>query len=138
MSRTTLLQARDIVSPIVGVHKDRLVNLAPGDEVEHVFTPQKNVTLRRVLIRDVTLLRVHIGKVEVPFAFCGEDGRDGRRLSYRATGLLALRDQLVATGAAIDGHDEIALPAGLNVRLLLRNDQERTATPRASLLVEEK
>ena len=109
--------------------------LAPGAECAHVISPQKHATLRRVLTHDVTLVRVQIGRVEVPFKL---DGQEGRRRSYRADGLLSLRAQLVATGAALEGHDEIALVAGLDVRLLLRNDQEAPAKSRAHLLVEEK
>lgn len=123
MSRTILLR----------IHGDDLW-LAPGAECEHVITPQKHATLRRVFVHDVTLVRVQIGRVEVPFKL---DGQEGRRRSYRCDGLLSL-PQLVATGAALEGHDEIALVAGLNVRLLLRNDQEAPAKSRAALLLEEK
>ena len=113
-----------------------LPDIAPGEEHERVIAPQKFVVLRRVIVSDLTLIHLQIGAVEVPFDL---EVSDGPLRTYKPKSLddEALKKCLVAIGAAVATVDSIAIAPGLEVRVLLRNDGQLPAKPRAALLVQE-
>jgi len=114
--------------------ESKLPDAAPGETFERVIAPQKFVVLRRILVRDLTLIGLQIGTVEVPFEL---ESTDGPQRIYRPTGLgdETLRKRLVATGAAVATEDSIAVAPALEVRTVVRNDGDMPAKPRVSLLV---
>lgn len=116
--------------------EDELPDVPPGGEHEQAIAPQKFVVLRRIVVRDLTLVRLQIGVVEVPFEL---ETTDGPLRTYRPKSLNddALKKRLVATGAAVATVDSIAIAPGQEVRVLLRNDGQLPAKPRAALLVQE-
>ena len=114
-----------------------LPDIAPGDEYERVIAPQKFVVLHRILVRDMTLVRLQIGRVEdITFEL---ESTDGPLLAYRLIGLGddALKKALVATGATVTTSSSIAISPGLIIRVLLRNEGDTPVKPRAALLVQE-
>jgi len=116
--------------------EEDLPDVPPGGEFECVSAPQKFVVVVRVVVRDMILVRLQIGTVEVPFELESIDGSVRR---YRPKGLddAELKKRLIATGAAIATLDSIAIIPNLEIRTLLRNDGDTTAKPRAALLVQE-
>ncbi len=118
------------------VRDEDLPDVPPGGEHERVIAPQKFVVLRRVIVRDVALVRLRVGAVEVPFEL---ESADGPQRSYKPRGLDddALKRQLVATGAAVATRDSIAVAPGLEIRARLRNEGDAPAKPRVALLVHE-
>ena len=105
-----------------------LPDVLPGEEYEYVITPQKHVTLCRILVHDLhpvhdlRLVRLQIGAVEISFKL---ERTDGPRRAYQPP---KRRTDLAA---------EIPLLAGQDVRLTLRNHGDVSAKPRAALLVRE-
>lgn len=117
--------------------EDALPDVPPGGEYEREIAPQKFVVLRRILVRDLTLVHLRIGAVdEVPFEL---ESADGSLRTYKPKGLNdeALKKRLVDTGAAAAPQDTIAIAPALEVRLLLRNEGSTPAKPRAALIVYE-
>lgn len=114
-----------------------LPEVRPLEDHEYVIAPQKFVILRRILVRDLHLVRLCIGAAdEIPFKL---ESTDGFRRTYRPSGLEneALKKRLLAVGAAAAPHDEIALAPGLEVRMLLHNKSSTTTKLRVALLVQE-
>jgi hypothetical protein len=114
-----------------------LPDVPAGGEYERGIAPQKFVVLRRIIVRDMTLVRLRIGAVdEVPFEL---ESEDGPQRSYKPKGLDddTLKKRLIETGAAVATRDSIAIVPGLEVRVLLRNKGDVPAKPRAALLVHE-
>lgn len=114
-----------------------LSDLAPSESCAREITPQKNVVLRKILVPNFSLIRLGIGEVdEVPFEL---ESADGRLRTYRPA--IPSDDPVVSqldwTGARMVARDAIRVVAGLTVWLILRNDTDAPAKPRASLLVEE-
>ena len=119
------------------VREEDLPDVAPGDEYEHVIRPQKFIVLHRIGIRDMTLVRLEIGKVkDVPFEL---ESTDGPSRTYRLKGLddSDLKKRLVNTGAAVATINSIAIVPALEVRLFLRNEGDAPAKVRAALFVQE-
>jgi hypothetical protein len=114
-----------------------LPDILPGHEYECVIETQKFVVLRRILVRDLVLVRLEIGNVkDVPFEL---ESKDRAQRNYRLKGLdgEALKKDLVMAGAAVATRDTIAIAPELEVRLLLRNENGVPAKPRAALFVQE-
>jgi hypothetical protein len=116
--------------------EEDLPDVAPGEEYERVIAPQKFVVLRRIIVRDMALIHLQIGVVEVPFELESTDGSVRR---YRPKGLDddALKKRLVATGAAVATSNSIAIAPNLEIRTQLRNEGDAPTKPRAALLVQE-
>ena len=119
------------------VRDDDLPDILPGEEFEHVITPQKHVVLCRIVVGGLHLVRLVIGIIEIPFkleAFANPfkleayDNNDLR--TYRPT---APKQLTIRRTKA----DEIAVVAGQDVRVVLRNEGDEPAKPRAALLVRE-
>lgn len=101
---------------------DALPDVLPGEGYDRVITPQKPVTLCRILVlHNLQLFRLRIGAEEIPFRL---EGCDGNRRGYRP--------MIQGTTA-----NEIAIAAGQDVRITLRNDSLYAVKPRAALLVRE-
>ena len=98
-----------------------LPDLAFGEEYEHVITPQKFVILLQIAVLNVDLVRIQIGKVEVPFELL--PNLDGRTKTYRPAGLDNddLKRRLVETGATVATPHSIAMAPGLDVRTIVKN-----------------
>ncbi len=115
--------------------RGELPALQPGEEHAYEIAAQKFVLLRRILIPPIglTLVRLWIGVVEVPFELESADG------TYRMTGLgdETLKKRLIGAGAAVASFDTVALAPALEVHVLLRNDGAVPEKPRVSLLVQE-
>lgn len=114
-----------------------LPDVPPGGEYERVIAPQKFVVLRRILVRDMTLVRLEIGMVkDIPFEL---ESEDGPQRTYRLKGLDDddLKKRLVKTGAAVATKDSIAIAPAVEVRTILRNEGVAPAKPRAALIVHE-
>jgi hypothetical protein len=116
--------------------EDDLPDVAPGTEYECVIAPQKFVALRRIVVRDLTLVRLAIGTIKVPFELESADG-PVRTYRLRDLGDEDLRRRLVKTGAAVATSEMIAIVPGLEVRTVLRNETTAPAKPRAALIVHE-
>lgn len=119
--------------------EEELPNLGFGDEYERVITPQMFVVLHRIIVRGrfLRLRSLRIGAVsDVPFEL---ENEDGEILHYRPKGLdqTPLKQQLVNTGAAAAGPNAVALPPGMDVWLVLRNEGVVPTKPRAALVVQE-
>jgi hypothetical protein len=124
---------------------DALPDVLPGGEYARVITLQKPVTLHLILVQRLSLLRLQIGAVEVPFtsetvsALHIGDLVNGIRSTYRpawpqnAEGLRALQ----ATGLHVTEDGGITIVPDLDVRLTLRNFGNEPAKPRAALIVHE-
>ena len=110
-----------------------LPDVPPGEDHERVITPQRPVLLRRILVVGMRLVQLRIGATEVPFRL---EGCDGRRCTYRPLPDEEALSRLRASGARSTPEDVI-VPAGMDIRLLLRNDGEAPTKPRAALLVQE-
>jgi hypothetical protein len=83
------------------VRDEDLPDVAPGADYERVIAPQKFVALRRIVVRDLALVRLQVGAVEeVPFEL---ESAEGPVRTYRlgALGDDGLRRRLVETGAAV-------------------------------------
>lgn len=122
------------------IRDDDLPDVAPGEEYECVIAPQKFVAICRIVVRDLTLVRLQIGTVkEVPFELVDQEGAGGPVRAYRLRGLddEDLRRLLVATGAAVATSTMIAIAPGLEVRTVLRNEGTAPAKPRSALIVQE-
>lgn len=139
------------------VHDDDLPDVPPGEEFECVFTPQKHVVLCRIVVRGLCLIRLQTGPVEIPFELDSAKERHVRHgvRTYQLTRGFAVRYVPAATVVTIpegsatadlgcvpvyrtaDGEGEIPLVPGLAVRVLLRNETNAPAKPRAALLVRE-
>jgi len=118
------------------VRDDVLPDIAPGEEYECAIAPQQFVVLRRIYTYGMTLVSLRIGEVEaVPFERISDD----RQSDYALRGLdnADLRERLIATGAAVATADSIAIVPGLEVRVVLRNEGNVPAKPRAALIVQE-
>jgi len=102
--------------------EDALPDVLPGDMYEHGITPQKRITLCRVLVRDLHLAHLRIGNVEISFKL---ENADGPLRTYQPT---LRRTDLVT---------ELQVLAGQDVRVTLRNDGALPVKPRAALLVRE-
>jgi hypothetical protein len=122
------------------VRDEDLPDVPPGGEHDRAITPQKHVVLCRIVVRDLRLVRLQVGEVEVPFELDSEDGalRTYRpACQRRGVPLSTLIAALVRAGAHPTSSDEIGIPAALDVRVTLRNDTDAPARPRAALLVRE-
>ena len=108
-----------------------LPDVPPGEDHERVITPQRHVLLRRILVVGMRLVQLRIGATEVPFRL---EGCDGRRCGYRPLPDGEALSRLRASGARSTSED-VVVPAGMDVRLLLRNDGDAPARPVAALLV---
>jgi len=119
-----------------GVRDEDLPDVPPGEEHECLSRPQRFIVLCRIVVRGMTLVRLRIGTVEVPFEL--ESTNDAvRRYKPKPKDLDGLKNQLRATGAAVATHDSIAITPGLEIRALLRNEGTVPIKPRAALLVQE-
>jgi len=119
------------------VRDDVLPNGTPGETHECAIAPQTFVVLRRIRTYGMTLVSLRIGAVEaVPF---GRIADDGHQHDYAPKDLddASLRERLVATGAAVATADSIAIVPGLEVRVVLRNEGDVPAKPRALIVQEE-
>ena len=119
--------------------EDALPNVAPGEEFERVIATQKFIILHQIIVHDMTLIHLEIGRVkDVPFELHSTD-EPTRTYRYRLKGLddEALKQKLLKTGAAVATRDTIAISPELEVRLLLRNDRGVPAKPCAALFVQE-
>lgn len=128
---------RETVITYWHLREDDLPEVAPGAEYEGRVVPQKFVVLRRILVHDVVLVHLRIGAADdVPFEL---ESEDGALRTYKPRGLddAALRKRIVATGAAVATADSIAIPPGMEVRLILRNEGAVPVKPRSALLVHE-
>jgi len=103
-----------------------LPDVLPGDEYERVITPQKHIVLQRILVHDLTLVRLQIGATLFDFELAPSNGPT--RI-YRPVIPRQLRWRCA---------DEIAVVPGVDVRITLRNETGASAKPRAALLVQEK
>lgn len=112
--------------------EDALADVAPGEEYERVITPQKPVTLRRILC-NLCLERLQVGPVDIPFEITADDGQ----IRYKPIWLHRVRDALARAGSGARGDDGVVVAAGQDVRILLRNETDAPAKPRAALLIEE-
>lgn len=114
-----------------------LPDVAPGDAYEHVIATQKFVVLRRIIVRDMILVRLRIGDVDnVPFELESEDV-PARRYRPKELDDDDLKKRLVATGATVATRNTIAISPGLEICVTLRNTRDTPAKPRAALLVQE-
>lgn len=102
--------------------ENALPDVPPGEEVERVFTPQTHVRLCQILVQSLRLIRLQVGNVSVPFKL--EVVEDLLR-TYESTMFRAVLTS------------EIAVLAGMDVRLTLRNVDSTPAKPRATLFVRE-
>lgn len=119
------------------VRDDILPDIAPGQEYECAIAPQKFVVLQQICTYGMTLVSLRIGAVEsVPFERITADDHQS---DYALRGLddETLRARLIAAGAAVATPDSIAIVPGLEVRIVLRNDGNAPAKPRAALFVQE-
>ena len=127
-----------------------LPDVLPGEEYERVITPQKHVTLCRILVNGLHLVRLQIGAVEeVPFRLMGVDGRRRgyspridlvpRRDDDDSLRSCAAREKLLQIQSIPQPTvpDEVAILAGVNVHITLRNERAVPVKPRAALLVRE-
>lgn len=119
------------------IKDEDLPDLAPGEDYERVIAPQKFVVLHRIIVRGPILVNLRIGAVpDVPFEL---ESMDGEVKRYRPKELRArFFDELLAkVGAAAVGQNAVAIPPGMEIRLLLRNMGTNPTKPRSALLVEE-
>ena len=128
----------DRVSVITDWHTldDDLPDVAPGGEFEGRVAPQKFIVLRRIIVRDLVLIRLQIGEVAVPFEL---ESFDGIQRTYRPKNLddAAIKERLTRTGAAVATRATIAISPNLEIRTVLRNESAAPAKPRAALIVQE-
>ena len=115
-----------------------LPDVAPGEEFEVLITPQKFVVLHRILVREMTLVHLRIGEVDVPFARASV----GDQVTiYRLGDLASLKKQLAEAGAIVAPNNTIAIPPAtdvrVDVRVTLHNHKNTPAKPRAGLFVQE-
>ena len=114
-----------------------LPDLAPGEDYERVFTPQLFVVLHRIIVRGPTLVNLRVGALlDVPFEL---ERHDAEVRSYRPKDLtVRFFDRgLAKIGAAAVGENAIAIPPGMDVWLVLRNEGAKPTKPRAALMVQE-
>ena len=102
--------------------EDDLPDVAPGEEYERRITPQNNLELRRIMIRDLRLIRLRIGNREVAFQQDVVTSDDAAPRGYRPLDPFAVHV------------DSFFVHAGEDVIILLRNDGRVTGKPRAALL----
>lgn len=117
------------------IRDEDLADIPPGKTCERVITPQRHSLLRQIVVRHLQLAWLQIGNVIVPFEICGENGAVR---TYRpiATDIQILR-QLANTGAQVLARHAIRVVAGLDVRVILRNDGASPKKPIVSLIVQE-
>lgn len=136
-NRASITNRTSIITDWRVRNEEALPDIPPGGEYECAIAPQKFVVLYRILVQELTLVRLEIGAIDdVPFEL---ESADGPRRSYRLRSLDddALKKRLVAIGAAVATPDSIALSPGLEVWAHLRNDTAAPAKPRVALLVQE-
>lgn len=120
-----------------------LPDLVFGEEYERVITPQLFVVLHRIIVRGrfLRLRSLRIGALsDVPFELENElENEGGEILHYRPKDLdqEPIKQQLINTGAAAVGPNAVAIPPGMNVLLVLRNESVVPTKPRAALVVQE-
>lgn len=125
------------LSLITDHNESELPDVPPGDEYERVIALQKFIVLYQIMVRGPSLVRLRIGALpDVPFELVSVDGEV--RL-YRPKDLdKQFFDRLlVKVGTAAVGPNAIAVPPGMEVWLVLRNDGEMPTKPRAALIVQE-
>lgn len=119
------------------VRDEDLPDVSPGAEYECVIVPQKFVAIHRIVVRDLALVRLKIGPVEaVPFKL---ESAKGPLRTYRLGDLgdADLRRSLLKIGAAVATSTSIAIAPGLEIRTVLRNEEDAPAKPRVALMVHE-
>lgn len=114
-----------------------LPDIDPSKEHDLLITPQQFVVLHYVLVRErgLVLVRLGIGAVEdLPFELIN-DGDDAK--VYHLKNMGTRKEDLANTGAAVAADNMVAIPPGLDVHLLLRNERLVPVKPRAALFVQE-
>ncbi len=117
-------------------HDENLPDISPGEEFEGRAATQKFIVLRRIVVRDLILVRLQIGTAEVPFEL-ESTGGDQRHYRLKDLDDAAIKQRLIETGAAVATRDSIAISPGLEIRTVLRNEGSVPAKPRAALIVQE-
>jgi hypothetical protein len=102
-----------------------LPDVPPGEEYERVITAQRCVVLCRILVRDLHLVHLQVGVVELAFELYNDSGH---LRTYRPARYGHLR---------VWPRDEVSLLVGLDVRVVFRNGGVAPVKPRAALLVRE-
>lgn len=114
-----------------------LPSVPPGDEHVVVTTPPKFVILYQILVRDMVLKRLEIGGVKnIPFE--AENPSYFPRI-YRLTGLDSekIKSLLGEIGISILSEEALAIPPGLEIRFVLRNEGPSYTKPRTALVFRE-
>lgn len=116
---------------------NELPDVLPGAEYERGIASQKFVVLHQIVIRGPSLISLRIGALsDVPFELVSTDG-DIRRYRPKDLDKQFFDRLLVKVGAAAVNPNTIAIPPGMEVWLVLRNDGAAPVKPRAALIVQE-
>lgn len=113
-----------------------LIDVEPGAEIEVCTRAQRFSVIHGVIVgRDLTLLRLEVGPVEVPFDSIVTTGPQWMYRLDLADPALPLR--LLRCGAAVAPRGTIAIVPGMEVRATVRNDLDHSVKLRVSIVVQE-
>jgi hypothetical protein len=117
-----------------------LPDLTFGEDYERVVTPQKSVVLHRIIVqgRFLRLRSLRIGALsDVPFELENENAHDIFHYRPKSLDQEPIKQQLINIGAAAVGPNAVALPPGMDIWLVLRNDGVVPSKPRVALIIQE-
>lgn len=126
------MRSRSRVVLVTDERFQQLPDVAPGAMCERLIRPQVFCVLHRIRV-GITLTGLRVGPVEVPVAL--ETAEGTARLYRLPEATPEIQAQLLRAGLNPLG-STIGLLPGIDVRLALRNDEDRPKNPDVAILVQ--